>query len=153
MVLRQCSLSFDSSAPFNLGSTRQRQRGRGREEGRKRQSMISPSACFNSVSCRSSDPFVMQSHGKSDWAHYPLLSTDTGSGKREAPLYSSHHHCSSLGKMAACQASLSNLALAASFPPFGGNKYVLSFPLQQGVVGNWVSELKLLAHIVWFNGA
>lgn len=74
-VEKQCSLSFSGSVAFNLRQEdierkletgeRKRQVVNGeRERVRVRESMISPSACFNSVSRRSSDPFVMLSHGE-----------------------------------------------------------------------------------------
>lgn len=57
-----CDCGFQSEScrrTQNHGDRRERKAG-----GRKRESMISPSACFSSVSHHSSDPFVMLSHGE-----------------------------------------------------------------------------------------
>lgn len=65
-VGKQCALLFSGSVAFNQcnagGCWEKETVEREMEEGS--ESMISPSACFSSVSCRSSDPFVMLSHGE-----------------------------------------------------------------------------------------
>lgn len=65
-VGKQCALLFSGSVAFNqcnAGGCWEKETVEREMEG-ERQSMISPSACFSSVSCRSSDPFVMLSHGE-----------------------------------------------------------------------------------------
>lgn len=87
-VEKQCSLLFCGSVVFNLrlaGGHRERWRQeRERKAGaRRRESQWFPQAPVSIVS-----PVAHLTHslcwamGKSDWAHYPLLRTDTGSVRR-----------------------------------------------------------------------
>lgn len=65
-VGKQCTLLFSGSVAFNqcnAGGCWEKETVKWEMEG-KSESMISPSACFSSVSRRSSDPFVMLSHGE-----------------------------------------------------------------------------------------
>lgn len=65
-VGKQCTLLFSGSVAFNqcnAGGCWEKETVE-RERWQESESMISPSACFSSVSCRSSDPFVMLSHGE-----------------------------------------------------------------------------------------
>lgn len=65
-VGKQCALLFSGSVAFNqcnAGGCWEKETVAREMEGES-ESMISPSACFSSVSCRSSDPFVMLSHGE-----------------------------------------------------------------------------------------
>lgn len=63
---KQCTLLFSGSVAFNqcnAGGCWEKETVKREMEGES-ESMISPSACFSSVSRRSSDPFVMPSHGE-----------------------------------------------------------------------------------------
>lgn len=91
-VEKQWSLSFSGSVAFNLRLARRHwekdwdgreRKAGGKRRGRERESQWFPPAPVSIVS-----PVAHLTHslcwamGKSDWAHYPLLRTDTGSARR-----------------------------------------------------------------------
>lgn len=139
-VEKQCSLLFCGSVVFNLrlaGGHRERWRQeRERKAGaRRRESQWFPQAPVSIVS-----PVAHLTHslcwamGKSDWAHYPLLRTDTGSVRRarERERASYPAHCEwtplpvlSLSGMYGHLPRLTWLS-SASLPLCGGNKWALS---------------------------
>lgn len=85
LVKKQYSLSFSGSVAFSIKkSLREKYRKGKRESQTESESQWFPPAPVSLVS-----PVAHLTHslcwamGKSDWAHYPLLRTDSGSARRE----------------------------------------------------------------------
>lgn len=106
---------------------------REREMEGKSESMISPSACFSSVSCRSSDPFVMLSHGEI-WLGSLPSSQKWHGGVRSVCVFGGAH-CEwttspALSLSGVCdhlqRLSLSNLALLCLCAPRTNERCLLS---------------------------
>lgn len=112
-VGKQCTLLFSGSVAFNqcnAGGCWEKETVEREMEGES-ESMISPSACFSRVSCRSSDPFVMLSHGEIWLGSLPSSQNWHGWSKRWGEVLQlivngpHHQHCHYQERVAICSGS------------------------------------------------